>query len=65
MNVPENCTGLSEEDEQLIMENAHILIHSAATIRFDEHIRLVLTLYSINFTIIFHRNILYFVKVVL
>lgn len=31
--------GLSEEDEQLIMENAHILIHSAATIRFDEHIR--------------------------
>ena len=44
-----NCTscfsGLSEEDEKLITENVNVMIHSAATIRFDDHIK-----YVTNFT---------------
>jgi len=43
-DVLEENLGLSEEDEKQITENVHIMIHSAATIRFDEHIKLSLQL---------------------
>lgn len=31
--------GVSEHDSQLLAEEVEIVFHSAATIRFDEHIR--------------------------
>jgi len=43
-DVMEKNLGISEEDEKLITENVNIMIHSAATIRFDEHIKLSLQL---------------------
>ena len=39
MPASHKILGLSDEDEKLVTDNANILIHSAATIRFDEHIK--------------------------
>ena len=33
--------GMSDEDKELIQENAQIVVHSAATIRFDEPLKYV------------------------
>ena len=38
-DVLEKGLGLSEEDEKLVTDNCHVIIHSAATIRFDDHIK--------------------------
>ena len=38
-DMSEPSLGLSEDDERLLHENAQIVFHSAATVRFDEGLR--------------------------
>ncbi|KAG5870931.1 hypothetical protein JTB14_019557 [Gonioctena quinquepunctata] len=43
-DVTELRLGMSEEDRQLITNNAHIIIHSAASVRFDDDLKYSLIL---------------------
>lgn len=43
-DMTEPFLGLSEDDQQLLHENVEIVFHSAATVRFDEELRLALKL---------------------
>ena len=38
--------GISEEDKALLEDNVNIVIHSAATVRFDEHLRYICEIIS-------------------
>jgi len=44
--------GVSHDDAELLQEHVNIVFHSAATVRFDEHLRCVLYLS----TCIYSRN---------
>ena len=38
-DILEPGLGLSESDVELLVENATVVIHSAATVRFQDHVR--------------------------
>ena len=38
-DLTEHELGISEEDQQILHENVHIVFHSAATVRFDEPLK--------------------------
>ena len=40
-DIEEPGLGLSESDLEIVTDNANVVIHSAATIRFTEHIKYV------------------------
>jgi alcohol-forming fatty acyl-CoA reductase len=44
-DVSQKNLGLSEEDAQTLIKNVNVVFHAAATVRFDEKLRLA---YSIN-----------------
>ena len=41
--------GISDEDERILCENVNIVFHSAATVRFDEPLKLDFDLFSLSF----------------
>ncbi|CAB4043836.1 fatty acyl- reductase 1-like, partial [Paramuricea clavata] len=43
-DMSEPFLGLSEDDQRLLHETVEIVFHSAATVRFDEELRLALKL---------------------